>query len=137
HGGHVLLVEIDEIWRELRGLADEDREQARRGGIEGAAVTDAGGAKDPSQVGHHLERRHSRSLLDPQETGARARAHDVRSSSACLTAARRVLFAWASGPGSVQPAAFSWPPPPNWWATRFRGMLPLPRRVAFPRPRAP
>ena len=87
-------------WASQTGLAKELR-------IEGATVADAGRSENPSQVGHHLERRHSRALLDRQDPGARPVAHGVRPSSACLTAARRVVFAWASGPASVHPAAFS------------------------------
>src|SRR5262245_38952937 len=134
HGSHVLLVEIDEIRSELGGLADQDREQPGGGGIERAAVADPGRAEDPAQVGHHLERRHARPLLDRENAGAMAIAHDVRPSRARLTAASMAVFAWSSGPGSVQPAAFWWPPPPNWWAIRFTGTSPFPRRLAFTRP---
>src|SRR5882724_10587050 len=135
-GGHVLLVEIHQVRRQLGRFPDQDGKDAGGGGIERAAVPDAWRPEHPAQVGHYLERRDARPLLDREDAGAVAVAHDAWPSRACLTAASNVAFADASGPGSVQPAAFSWPPPSNRCAMRLTGTSPLPRRLAFTRPSA-
>src|SRR6185503_2796708 len=131
HGGHVLLVEVHQVGRELGGLADQDRQEAGGGRIEGAAVADARSAQDPAQVRHHLERRDAGALLDREDAGARPLAHEAAPSRAWRTAASRASRAAGSGPGSVQPAAFSCPPPPKRCAMRLTGTSPLPRRLAL------
>ena len=106
-GRHVLLVELDQVGRELGRLADQDRQHARGVGIERAAVTDLGGAQHAAEVRHHLERRHARPLVHRQDAGRPAAHAEALASSAAPTAASTAAVASSSVPRSVQPAAFS------------------------------
>src|SRR5262245_10010918 len=135
HGGEVFLVEVHEIGRQLRRLADQDGQEAGGGRIEGAAVTDLGHAQDPAELRHHLERGDTFALVDGQDARAGVPSHVERPAAiASFTAARSTAVASSSVPESVHPAAFSWPPPPKRWAMAFTGTSPLARRLAFTRP---
>src|SRR5215470_7586114 len=135
HRGQVFLVEIDEIGRELGRLADQDGQKPGGGGIEGAAMPDLGGAQGSAELRHDLERGDARALVDGEHPGAGLAPHVLRPvSSASFTAARSSAVASASVPESVQPAAFSCPPPPKRWAMALTGTSPLARRLAFTRP---
>src|SRR5262245_10057178 len=135
-GRDVLLVEVDEVRGELRPLPDQDRQNAGRLGIERATVADLGRAQQAAQMCDHLERRDPGALVDGQDAGAGALAHDVPPSRASLTTASSAAVASSSVPRTVQPAALACPPPPKRWAMPFTATSPFPRRLALTTPSA-
>src|SRR5437773_738031 len=134
----VLLVVVHEVRRELGGLADQDRQDARRGRVERTGMADPADAESPAEERDDVERRHPRALVDDEH--ARAADPDAHlasppvpgaAASAARAAASTTRVASASGFASVHPAAFGWPPPPNSAAIRCTSTSPLPRRLTF------
>src|SRR5262245_1769600 len=129
----ILLVLLDQVRRELRRLADEDRQHAGRVGIERAGVPDTADAQTTARDRDDVERGHPRPLVDDQDSGPDGGVlHDAGlSPTARRAAARTRRVASAKGPGNVQPAALTWPPPPNCAAILWTSTSPLPRRLTF------
>ncbi len=101
-----------QILYEPRGSAEAQQQHARRQRIKRARMANAPHASHAPHARHHVMRRHAFRLIDIQKS--EGIAHGKRSQAACaavcatmasLQAATTVASAWASGPGSVQPAA--------------------------------
>src|SRR5262245_45863043 len=129
----ILLVLIDQVRRELRRLADEDRQHARCVGIERAGVADAASAQTTTRDRDHVERGRAGPLVDDQDSGPDgAVLHDGGLPPTARRAASRTRrIASGKGPRIVQPAALTWPPPPNCAAIFWTSTSPLPRRLTF------
>src|SRR5260370_371165 len=138
--GHgVFLFLIREVGHELRRLAEEDRQHAGRRGVQRARVADAVETEPPAGQRDGIERRRAGPLVHDEDAGAAGLdAHRAAAlpggASAARTAVSTARWASASGPGTVQPAALRWPPPPNCAAIRWTSTSPLPRRLTFTSP---
>ncbi len=135
--GHVLLVLVDQIGRELRGLADENREHSGGVRIERAGVADPPHAEAPPERWRRRRRTSRRVPCRPR--GRRSGTASPLTSfpgrrRRRRTAASRTRVASGSGPATVHPAAFTWPPPPNCAAIFCTSTSPLPRRLTFTEP---
>src|SRR5262245_8312308 len=129
----IFLVLIDQVRRELCRFADEDRQHAGRVGIECAGVADAANAQTTARERDDVERGRAGPLVDDQDPGPDGAVfHDAGlPPTARRAAARTRRAASAKGPGTVQPAALTWPPPPNCAAIFWTSTSPLPRRLTF------
>src|ERR1700682_4054689 len=84
---------------------------------------------------HDLEGGDAGALVHRQHAGAPGldhfSSHGRAAPSDSRTTLSRAAEASAKLPEIVQPAAFSWPPPPKRWAMALTGTSPLPRRLAL------
>src|SRR5207253_4005845 len=133
HRREIFLVLVDEIRRELGRLADEDREHPSGIRVEGPGVADPADAQTPAGDGDDVERGRAAPLVDDQDARARRLGAHERAapSTARRTAASTTRVASGSGPGTVHPAALTWPPPPNWAAICRTSTSPLPRKLTL------